>query len=277
MRIATWNINSIRTRKDRAVDFLIQHDVDVIALQETKCRNDQFPLEEFETAGYEVHHWGLNQWNGVAIASRLPMHDLEEGFPGMPGFDKNGGDPALEARAVAATIDGVRLWSVYVPNGRSLTDPHLTYKLQFLHALGEAVRSWHAGNPDIPGLVGGDFNIAPRREDVGDPAFVEGLSTHVSPEERSALDRALQSAQLVDLVRPSVPEGFTFWDYTQGKFPKNHGLRIDFLFGHPSLLSRVSHAEIVRSQRSGEQPSDHVPVVVDIEGEDSDDDRPMVF
>ena len=276
MRLATWNINSIRTRVDRALDFLHIQDIDVALFQETKCRDDQFPIDAFERAGYEVFHWGLNQWNGVAIASRLPLVDPVAGFSGMPGFDKNGEAPQWEARCVSATIDGYRVWSVYVPNGRSLTDPHFSYKLEWLTQLGHAVADDRATSPGLSHIVGGDFNIAPRPEDMGDPAFVEGMSTHVSPAERQTLQDFLNRAELTDLVRPLIPEGFTFWDYTQGKFSKNQGMRIDFLFGDKSLASDVVKAIIDRSQRTGEQPSDHVPVIVDI-GIVDDDDRPMVW
>ena len=277
MRIATWNVNSIRTRKDRVIDFLIDADIDVGLLQETKCTDEQFPLEQFQAAGYDVFHWGLNQWNGVAIVSRLGLSHGEQGFIGMPGFDKNGSDPKPEARAVSATVGDVRLWSVYVPNGRGLDDPHMAYKLQWLDALGAAMRSYQDDNPGMRCVIGGDFNIAPQPEDVGDPDFVEGVSTHISPDERSTLQSLLTTAGLSDLVRPLVPEGFTYYDYKQGKFRKNHGIRIDFLFGNAAAADQVAAASIEREQRTGEQPSDHVPVVVELADEDEDFDAPMVF
>jgi len=277
MRIATWNINSIRTRHPRVEEFLQAADIDVLLLQETKCRDDQFPLEPFDALGYEVFHWGLDQWNGVAILSRVGVSHAEQGFKGMPGFDKNGVDPQPEARAVSALVGGIRVWSVYVPNGRALNDPHMPYKLEWLTQLGHAVSDWSSQNPGVDYLIGGDFNIAPEPSDVGDPSFVEGVSTHVSVEERSALEAMLMSAGLVDLVRPQLPEGYTYWDYTQGKFRKNHGMRIDFLFGNKSLSEQVNEVSIEREQRTGEQPSDHVPVVVDIAEEADDFDSPMVF
>jgi exodeoxyribonuclease-3 len=276
VRIATWNINSIRTRADRVVDFLVDHDVDVVLLQETKCRDDQFPLEKFDAIGYEVFHWGLNQWNGVAVISRLPLLDGSQGFEGMPGFDKRGADPQPEARAVGVSIGDMRLWSVYVPNGRGLDDPHMAYKLEWLDAFGQHLKEWSDSHPDSS-VVGGDFNIAPLAQDVGDPSFIEGVSTHVSKPERETLSRFLDTADLEDLVRPTIPEGYTYWDYTQGKFPKNHGMRIDFLFGSRRLLDEVSGASIERDQRTGEQPSDHVPVVVDLVDEVDDFDQPLVF
>ena len=277
MRIATWNINSIRTRKARAIDFLHQADIDVLLLQETKCRDDQFPFDDFSDAGYEVFHWGLNQWNGVGIVSRWEIVDQETGFVGMPGFDKNGGAPQLEARALSATVAGFRVWSVYVPNGRSLDDPHYDYKLRWLEGLGQAVHQSRVAHPDLIQVVGGDFNIAPTPEDVGDPAFVEGQTTHVSPRERQQLEAFQDAAGLADLVRPHVPNGYTFWDYTQGKFQKDFGMRIDFLFGDRESAGDVVDAHIDRAQRTGEQPSDHVPVVVEFTEGDDPDDRPMVF
>ena len=277
MRIATWNVNSIRTRKAFVIDFLHNADIDVVLMQETKCRDDQFPLEDFESAGYEVAHFGLNQWNGVGIASRLPLEDMEQGFPGMPGFTKiPEEEPATEARAISATVEGLRLCSVYVPNGRALDDPHLDYKLRWLEALGEHYRSYQDQTGALPVAIGGDFNVAPLDSDVGDPAFLVQGTTHTSDLERTALQDFLHRAGLQDTVRPLVPTGYTYWDYKQGKFPKDHGMRIDFIFGSENFASQVTHASIERDQRQGDGPSDHVPVVVEVGAED-DFDRPMVF
>lgn len=277
MRIATWNVNSIRTRKAFVIDFLHNADIDVVLMQETKCRDDQFPLEDFESAGYEVAHFGLNQWNGVGIASRLTLEDIEQGFAGMPGFTKNPEEkPATEARAISATVDGLRLCSVYVPNGRALDDPHLDYKLRWLEALGEHYRSYQDQPGALPVAIGGDFNVAPLDSDVGDPAFLVQGTTHTSDLERTALQDFLHRAGLQDTVRPLVPTGYTYWDYKQGKFPKDHGMRIDFIFGSENFASQVTHASIERDQRQGDGPSDHVPVVVEVDAED-DFDRPMVF
>ncbi len=277
MRIATWNVNSIRTRKSFVIDFLHAADIDVVLMQETKCRDDQFPLEDFEVAGYEVAHFGLNQWNGVGIASRLPLHDIEQGFPGMPGFSKNPDEePTLEARALSATVEGLRLCSVYVPNGRALDDPHLDYKLRWLEALGEHYRSYQEQHEGLPVAIGGDFNVAPEDADVGDPMFLVPGTTHTSEVERGALQSFLTRTGLRDTVRPLVPTGYTYWDYKQGKFPKDQGMRIDFIFGSESFASQVSHASIERDQRHGDGPSDHVPVVVEV-GVEDDFDRPMVF
>ncbi|MGI6877432.1 exodeoxyribonuclease III [Microbacterium sp. gxy059] len=280
MRIATWNVNSVRARVERIVGFADRADVDVLLMQEIKCKPDQFPYEAFERAGYQVEAHGLNQWNGVAIASREPLEDVEYSFPGMPGFQKGyeGDDAPLEARAISALIDGVRLWSLYVPNGRGLDDPHYAYKLRFLDALRQYAADALAADPDLPLALTGDFNIAPLDADNGDPSIVEGVTTHVSPAEREAF-RALESAGLSDVVRPLVPEGFTFWDYKQLRFPRDEGLRIDFILGSRAFADAVEHASIERDERKGEGPSDHVPVMVDLDlrAEEDEDDLPMIF
>ena len=278
MRIATWNVNSIRTRHGRVVDWLVNADIDVLAMQEIKCTDEQFPREGFEAAGYEVVTWGLNQWNGVAIASRLPITDVEVGFRGQPGFAKGheGPDAPLEARALGATIDGVRVWSLYVPNGRGLDDPHFDYKLRWLQALADDAQAWMAANPGAPMALTGDFNVAPTDADMGDPSFVPGVSTHISPPERAAFAH-FEAIGLSDVVRPIQPEGYTFWDYKQLRFPRNEGMRIDFILGTPGFADRVVDARIEREQRKGDAPSDHVPVLVELVGDDDDDDRPMIF
>lgn len=278
MRIATWNVNSIRTRYGRVVDFMVREDVDVLAMQEIKCTAEQFPHEAFEQAGYEVAIHGLNQWNGVAIASRSPITDVDVEFPGMPGFVKGqeGADLPKEARAIGATVGGVRLWSLYVPNGRALGDPHYTYKLDWLAALADLARTETTAHPEVPFALMGDFNIAPLDEDNGDPAVVEGLTTHVSPPERQAFF-TLEDAGVTDVVRPLVPTGFTYWDYKQLKFVRNEGLRIDFILGSAPFAEAVTAAMIHRNERKGDAPSDHVPVLVDLELSRADDDLPMIF
>jgi len=259
MRIATHNVNSIRTRVGRVVDWLQRADIDVLAMQEIKCKPEQFPMQQFKDAGYEVVLHGLNQWNGVAFASRIPAEDVEIGFAGMPGF---GPELAQEARAIGATFNGVRLWSLYVPNGRTLEDPHYQYKLEWLDRLASVTSEW-LENPEPLALMG-DFNIAPLDTDVWDlDAFIG--QTHVSEPERQAFE-AFEQIGLQDVVRPLIPEGYTYWDYQQLRFPKNEGMRIDFILGNESFAERVTSAEIVRDERKGEGPSDHVPVVVDIEG-----------
>ena len=280
MRLATWNVNSIRTRVTRTVEFAVREDIDVLAMQEIKCKPEHFPYEKFEEAGYQVEVHGLNQWNGVAIASRLPMSDVRTGFDGMPGFAKGheGPDAPLEARALGVMVDGVRVWSLYVPNGRSLEDPHYTYKLHWLEALKNSTAAELAANPDLPLALVGDFNIIPFDGDNGDPDIVEGVSTHVSPAERAAFF-AMADAGLTDVVRPLIPEGFTYWDYQRLKFPRNEGIRIDFILGSRTFADAVTAASIHREERKGEQPSDHVPVVAELDfgGTEDDDDLPMIF
>ncbi len=280
MRLATWNVNSIRTRVARTVEFAVREDIDVLAMQEIKCKPEQFPYGPFEDAGYQVEVHGLNQWNGVAIASREPMTDVATSFAGMPGFAKghDGPDAPLEARALGVTTGGIRVWSLYVPNGRGLDDPHYAYKLRWLAALKEATAASLEETPDLPLALVGDFNIIPFDADNSDPDIVAGVSTHVSPEERAAFF-ALEDAGLHDVVRPLIPEGFTYWDYQRLKFPRNEGVRIDFILGSAPFAEAVSGASIHREERKGEQPSDHVPVVVDLAlaGADEDDDLPMIF
>ena len=289
MRVATWNVNSIRARVGRTVDWLVREDVDVLAMQEIKCKPEQFPAQQFEDAGYEVVVHGVNQWNGVAFASRSPMSDVAYSFPGMPGFVKADGimhpddagvlaPAAAEARALGVTVAGLRLWSLYVPNGRGLDDPHLEYKLDWLATLTGDVRDWLAEAPDQPLALMGDWNVAPLDSDVGDPSLVPGQSTHISPEERAAFADA-ETAGLIDVVRPLVPDGYTYWDYKQLRFPRDEGLRIDFIMGSQPFADRVTGASIHRNERKGEAPSDHVPVLVDLEldQESDEDDRPMIF
>jgi exodeoxyribonuclease-3 len=280
MRLATWNVNSIRARLPRILDFAVREHVDVLAMQEIKCKTEQFPYEAFEEAGFTVAAHGLNQWNGVAIASREPLEDVEIGFPGMPGFAKghDGPDAPQEARAIGATVGGVKVWSLYVPNGRSLGDPHYLYKLEWLSALQQYTADTLAQSPDLAFALTGDFNIAPTDADNGDPTVIEGVTTHVSPPEREAF-AALEGAGLTDVVRPLVPTGYTYWDYKQLRFPRNEGLRIDFILGSHAVADAVTGAQIHRNERKGEVPSDHVPVVVDLDltGPEDDDDRPMIF
>jgi len=275
MRIATWNVNSVRARTARIVDWLERSDVDVLAMQEIKCKTEQFPYEAFEAAGYEVQAHGFSQWNGVAIASRLPMSEVERDFVGQPGY-ANTGDPVVEARAMAATVEGVRLWSLYVPNGRDLENEHYPYKLQWLANLAAETKAWIAARPDQPLALMGDFNIAPLDIDVWDMALFTD-STHVSGPERAAF-HALEEAGLTDVVRRLGVEGYTYWDYKQLRFPRNEGMRIDFILGSKAFDDLAVAASIHRNERKGDAPSDHVPVVVDLDlPTEDDDDRPMIF
>jgi exodeoxyribonuclease-3 len=257
VRIATWNVNSLRSRIDRVEAFLQRHDVDVLALQETKAREDQLPLMGLQSLGYDVAAVGYNQWNGVAVISRVGLEEVSVGFPGMPGW----GDPVdAEARAIGAVAGGVRLWSLYVPNGRKVDDPHYVYKLDWLARLREAAQAW-LGEPTA--LVG-DWNIAPQDEDVYDMAAF-AKDTHVTPPERAAFQRFLDDGY-ADLVRPHAPGPgvYTYWDYYRQRFERNRGMRIDFLLGSPSLAERVTGAFIDRDERAGTGASDHAPVVVDL-------------
>jgi len=263
MRLATWNVNSIRARVDRVADWLERADVDVLAMQETKCSDDQFPTMPFAALGYEVVHCGFNQWNGVAIASRVGITDVTSGFDGQPMWDE-----ASEARALGATCGGVRVWSLYVPNGRTVDSPHYEYKLEWLAALHQSARGWLSADAELPIALVGDWNIAPTDDDVWDPKVFEH-STHVTERERSAF-RAIE-ADFADVVRPFTPGPgtYTYWDYTQLRFPRREGMRIDFILGSPALAARVTHAEIARDERKpGKKgtpaPSDHAPVLVDL-------------
>lgn len=259
MLVATWNVNSIRARVDRVVAWLERTGVDVLAMQETKCRDDQFPYLSFQAAGYDVAHIGTSQWNGVAIASKVGIDDVEVGFPGQPTW---GDAPATEARALGATCADVRLWSLYVPNGRDLDDPHYLYKLDWLAGLRTAARSWLDADPSAAITLAGDWNIAPRDEDVWDMAAFAG-STHVSPAEREAF-AAFADVGFSDRVRDLVPGMYTYWDYKQLRFPRNEGMRIDFALTSPTLSERVVGARIDRNERKGKAPSDHVPVVLEL-------------
>ncbi|WP_344684122.1 MULTISPECIES: exodeoxyribonuclease III [Actinomycetes] len=266
MRIATWNVNSMRARADRVEAWLDRTDVDVLAIQETKCKDDNFPWEVFEHNGYDVAHFGLNQWNGVAIASRVGMTEVERTFPDQPAFGKGGKDPIQEARAIAATCDGVRIWSLYVPNGRALEDEHMVYKLAWLHQLREHAETWLTDDPQAEVALMGDWNIAPQDDDVWDIDYfrAEGL-THVSEPEREAF-RGFLEAGYADVVRPHTPGPgvYTYWDYTKLRFPKKEGMRIDFVLASPALAERVDSAFIDREERKGKGASDHAPVVVDL-------------
>ena len=261
MRIATWNVNSIRSRIDRVEAFVQRHEVDVLALQETKARDDQWPLMGLEAMGYDVATLGHSQWNGVAIASRVGIEDVQHGFEGMPQY----GDPlAAEARAIGATCGGVRVWSLYVPNGRAIGDPHLDYKLAWLQALRDAAAGWLAEDPDLQVALTGDWNIAPQDEDVFDIAQF-AKSTHVTPPERAAF-QAVLDAGFTDVVRPHQPgpDVYTYWDYYRQRFERNRGMRIDFVLGSRALAKRVTGAHIDREERAGKGASDHAPVIVEL-------------
>ncbi len=261
MRIATWNINSVRSRIDRVTGFLERHDVDVLAIQETKCRDDQFPGLGLDAMGYEWAHLGINQWNGVAILSRVGLEDVATTF----ADDQPVYDGVLEPRAIGATCGGVRVWSLYVPNGRELGHAHYDYKLAWLERLRQAGAEWLAADPDAQIALTGDWNIAPEDEDVWDMTAFEN-STHVSEPERAAF-RAMIDAGFADVVRPHTPGPgvYTYWDYQRLRFPKREGMRIDFALCSPALAGRVSKGWIDREERKGKGASDHAPVVIDLD------------
>jgi exodeoxyribonuclease-3 len=257
VRLATWNVNSLRSRVDRVERFLERHDIDVLALQETKAREDQLPLMGLQSMGYEVASAGFNQWNGVAIVSRVGIDDVEIGFDAMPQW----GEPlATEARAIGATCGGVRVWSLYVPNGRKVDDPHYLYKLDWLARLRAAAQAWR----DQPTALVGDWNIAPLDDDVFDIAQFK-TSTHVTARERAAFQGFLDDGY-ADVVRPHAPGPgvYTYWDYYRQRFERNRGMRIDFVLGSPSFASQVTGAFVDTEERAGQGASDHAPVVVEL-------------
>ncbi len=258
MRIATWNVNSLRSRIGRVEAFLERHEVDVLALQETKAREDQLPLMGLQARGYDVAVAGTSQWNGVALISRVGLEDVSVGFEDMPAY---GDPPAAEARAIGATVGGIRLWSLYVPNGRKPDDPHYLYKLEWLARLRAAAGTWL----DAETALVGDWNICPTDDDVFDPAQFQ-KSTHVTPPERAAFQGFLDDG-FAEVTRAHAP-GYTYWDYYRQRFERDRGLKIDFALASPPLASRVTGAFIDRDERDPAQgtgsPSDHAPVVVDL-------------
>ncbi|MCM2576682.1 exodeoxyribonuclease III [Streptomyces meridianus] len=258
MRIATWNVNSITARLPRLLAWLESSGTDVLCIQETKCTDEQFPREQLKELGYEAAVNADGRWNGVALLSRVGMEDMVAGLPGGPEYDG-----VQEPRAISATCGGVRVWSVYVPNGREVEHAHYAYKLRWLEDLGAAVAGDASGGR--PFAVLGDFNIAPADEDVWDPAAFEGL-THVTPAERAALE-SLRARGLTDIVpRPlKYDRAFTYWDYRQLCFPKNRGMRIDLVLGNQSFTVAVKDVYSDREERKGKGASDHAPVVVDLE------------
>ena len=260
MRIATWNINSVRARIDRLTAFLERSDVDVLAIQETKVPDAGFPARPIEALGYQIAHHGTSQWNGVAVLSRIGIDDVRIGIPGLPSFDD-----AAEARSIGVLCAGVRVWSLYIPNGRAIGDPHLDYKLRWLAAVKNYGVAELAADPSAQIALCGDFNIAPTDDDIWDVEFFRG-QTHVTPPERQAF-ADLVDAGFADVVRPHTPGPgvYTYWDYKQLSFPKRRGMRIDFALASPALAARVTGARIDRDERKGKLPSDHAPVIVEIE------------
>ena len=258
LRIATWNVNSITARLPRLLAWLESSGTDVLCIQETKCAAEQFPYEQLRELGYEAAVNATGRWNGVAVLSRVGLDDVVAGLPGGPEYDG-----VQEPRAVAATCGAVRVWSVYVPNGREIGHDHYNYKLRWFESLRQAVAEDAGG--DRPFAVLGDYNVAPTDDDVWDPAVFEGL-THVTPAERAAL-AALRETGLSDVVpRPlKYDRPFSYWDYRELCFPKNKGMRIDLVYGNQPFAKAVGDAYVDREERKGKGASDHAPVVVDLE------------
>lgn len=268
MRIATWNVNSVKQRVPRLLPWLDQRAPDVVCLQELKLTESAFHAAlgpELESRGYQVAVSGQPSWNGVAILSRVGVADVTREFPAMPGF------PRPEARFVSATCGGVQVTCVYVPNGRQPDSDHYRYKLEWLAGLTRFVAS---GPPEA--VVLGDVNIAPTDADVFDPAAYAG-QTHVTPPERAALAQ-LQATGLTDVVRDHWPNErvFTYWDYRAGMFHRDLGMRIDLVLAGPPVAARVQAAWVDRQARKGKGPSDHAPVVVDLDEAPDGDIGPVV-
>ena len=269
MRIATWNVNSLKQRMPRLLPWLDERRPDIVCLQETKLADDALAEllgDELADRGYQVAAHGEAAWNGVAILSRVGLDDVVAGLEGAPGF------PDPEARAVSATCGGIRVVSVYVPNGREPDSDHYKYKLAWLESLRQVV----AAGPEAT-VVCGDMNIAPTDDDVFDPDAYVG-QTHVTPPERQALAE-LMALGLHDVVRDRWPgeRVFSYWDYRAGMFHQDLGMRIDLILAGTPVAERVKAAWIDRQARKGKGPSDHAPVMVDLdEAPDGEDFGPVV-
>ncbi len=274
MRIATWNVNSLKARMEAVEKWLAKAEPDVLLMQETKLSDADAPMMPFGMLGYELVHHGEGRWNGVAILTRLGATDVVTNFGDGPVRDSSSGasvslaeddfDPFREARMVSAVCGGVRVVSLYAPNGRELDSPFYEGKLAWFARL----RRWldETQSPELPIVLGGDYNVTPADEDVWSPAKAHG-GTHVSERERAAL-AVLRDWGLRDTYREQRPERgrFSWWDYRAGMFHRNEGMRIDLLYGSPPFASRVVWAEIDREARKGPPtPSDHAPVVIDLD------------
>jgi len=268
VRIATWNVNSIKQRVPRFLPWLDERQPDIVCLQETKLNDDAISEllgAELEQRGYQAAFYGQAQWNGVALLSKVGLDDVVRGIPDAPGF------PDPEARAVSATCGGIRVHSLYVPNGRTVGSDHYDYKLAWLEALRRDVA---AGPTDA--VVCGDMNIAPADADVFDPQAYIG-QTHVTEPERTALAQLL-ALGLHDVVRDRWPtdQVFSYWDYRAGMFHQNLGMRIDLVLASDAVAGRVEAAWVDRQARKGTGPSDHAPVIVDLDEAPDGDIGPMV-
>ncbi len=275
MRIATWNVNSLKARLPRVEEWLAQREPDVLLMQETKLSDDAAPEMAFRLAGYELAHHGEGRWNGVAIASRVGIEDIVANFGDGPLLHNAAVEPIAEAvaaeaslatgdeaRMISAVCGGVRVVSIYAPNGRALETPFYRAKLAWFERLVRWLRETR--DPAEPLVIGGDYNVAPEDADVYDPAFFAD-STHVSEPERAAL-AALRDWGLVDAYRLHHPEAgkFSWWDYRGGNFHKGLGMRIDHVYATRVVAERCTAAEIDRDARKGQLPSDHAPVYIDL-------------
>ncbi|MEP6658961.1 MAG: exodeoxyribonuclease III [Acidimicrobiales bacterium] len=256
MRVATWNVNSLKVRMPRVEQWLAEVSPDIVCLQETKLADDAFPALTFAGLGYETAHRGQGQWNGVAVLSKLGVSDVVDEFA-------DGAEADAEARLLTVTCGGIRVTSVYVPNGRALDHDHYRYKLDWLRRLRDHITA--TGDPSQPLIVAGDFNIAPADIDVWDPKAFEA-ATHVSPPEREAL-ASITAWGLRDVFRElhTDPKLFSWWDYRAGDFHEGRGMRIDLMLLSSPLADRVRWAIIDRNARKGKLPSDHAPVVIDVD------------
>jgi exodeoxyribonuclease-3 len=257
MRIATWNVNSLKARLEKVGWWLDRTEPDVLLMQETKLSDEAAPRDEFARRGYDLAHHGEGRWNGVAIASRIGIGDMIENF-GVAN------EPRAEARMISALCQGVRVVSIYAPNGRVVGSEFFLAKLAWYARLSAWLQETR--QPSEALVIGGDFNVAPADEDVWDPALCNG-GTHVSPEERAAF-RAFLDWGLVDAYRVGHPEPdrYTWWDYRAGHFQKNYGMRIDHLLVSRPLVGRIVATEIDREARKGKPiPSDHAPLLLDLD------------
>lgn len=256
--MATWNINSLKARLERLLLWLESTEPDVVCLQELKCAEADVPAEALAAAGYEIAAAGDGRWNGVAILSRVGLADVQRGLDSQPAYDGQ-----VESRAIAATCGGVRVWSVYVPNGREVDHPHFAYKLAFFDALAETVKAGAAGK--VPFAVLGDFNVCPSDDDIWSVEEWAG-TTHITKPERDALT-AVESIGLADVFPRALKHEwpFSYWDYRNLDFPKNRGLRIDLALANPAFKTAVADAYVDRNERKGKGASDHAPLVIDLD------------
>jgi exodeoxyribonuclease-3 len=259
VRIATWNVNSLKARQERVEEWVAYAHPDVVCLQETKLSDEAFPHLAYSVLGYESVHHGQGQWNGVAILSRVGISDV------TTGFDEDHVDPYEgDARVIAATCGGVRVVTVYVPNGREVGTEFYDRKLDWLQALHDWLAATSAPRDDL--VVLGDFNVAPEDRDVWSPTAFVG-STHVTEPERAAVAR-LREWGMVDVFRRRYPDDdqlFSYWDYRRGDFHEHRGMRIDLVLATEPLADRTRWAVVDRNARKGKQPSDHAPVIVDFD------------